>query len=381
MLPVAAELVRRGEDVQVWLPPSFAAAAVATGAGYRELPEIEPPVPGGGQLNIARARRMVRALREPPPGLIAALRPGDVVVHDTMGSWVRRLREAPVTTVAFACSAVVDGASMAAGLAGPLARLLRRDRKQVEQRLLGSPLPRLLGRLPTPFRDRGELTLVSVPRAFQPRGDTFGSRFVFVGPCLEPRTDETADPLPAGLAEETRPVVLVALGSAFNRRPEFYRACLRAFDGAPWRVVMAIGRHTDPAELGPAPDNATVTPWVSQLRVLERTAAFVSHAGMGSVQESLAAEVPLVLFPQMPEQRSNARRVAERGAGVVLSRRPGPAEIRAAVQRVLTDPAVAAAVAELGAAARTAGGQQRAADVLQETVRAAPRGRPVDASS
>ena len=31
MLPVAAELVRRGAEVTVWLPPAFGAAARATG--------------------------------------------------------------------------------------------------------------------------------------------------------------------------------------------------------------------------------------------------------------------------------------------------------------------------------------------------------------
>ena len=369
VLPVAAELVRRGEDVEVWLPPSFAAAAQSTGARYRQLPEFDLPVPGRGRPSVRHARQMMRLLRVPPPGLPAALRPGDVVLHDAMGSWARRLAGAPVSTVAFATTTVTDGASMAADLARPLARLLRGDPDRLQQRLLASPLPRLLDRIPLPMSARGGLTLVAVPRAFQPRGEAFGPEFVFVGPCIEPRPLEATDPLPADLADESRPVVLVSLGSAFNFRPAFYRACFRAFDGAPWRVVMAIGQHTDPAALGPPPENVTTTARVPQLRLLGRASAFVSHGGMGSVLESLSAGVPLVLFPQMPEQRANARRVAEHGAGVVLSRTPDPTEIRSAVARVLTDPAVAPAVAELGAAARTAGGQHRAADVLQEVAR------------
>ncbi len=403
MLPVAAELVRRGEEVHVWLPAPYAAAARATGARYREVPEVPVPSPGRGRRGlrdlpqaVRTVRRIARTLRRPPEGVLAELGPDAVLVHDVMGLWARR-----VTTprVAFSASTVTDGAGLAAGLAGPAARLLRRDPGAVRDRILRSPLPRLLDRVPLPVNPGGAPAIVAVPRVLQPDADRFGpevvfvgpcleprpteaadplpdaDRFgpevVFVGPCLEPRPTEAADPLPDALDGERRPLVLVALGSAFNDRPEFYRACAAAFAGRPWRVVMAIGERTDPAALGPPAENVTVARTVPQLRLLERAAAFVSHAGMGSVQESLAAGVPLVLFPQMTEQRANARRVAEHGAGVLLGPEPTPDEIRAAVERVVSDPAVAAAVAGLQEAARTAGGQRRAADVLQELAAAA----------
>ncbi len=375
MLPVAAELVRRGEEVHVWLPAPYAAAARATGARYREVPEVPVPSPGRGRRGlrdlpqaVRTVRRIARTLRRPPEGVLAELGPDAVLVHDVMGLWARR-----VTTprVAFSASTVTDGAGLAAGLAGPAARLLRRDPGAVRDRILRSPLPRLLDRVPLPVNPGGAPAIVAVPRVLQPDADRFGPEVVFVGPCLEPRPTEAADPLPDALDGERRPLVLVALGSAFNDRPEFYRACAAAFAGRPWRVVMAIGERTDPAALGPPAENVTVARTVPQLRLLERAAAFVSHAGMGSVQESLAAGVPLVLFPQMTEQRANARRVAEHGAGVLLGPEPTPDEIRAAVERVVSDPAVAAAVAGLQEAARTAGGQRRAADVLQELAAAA----------
>lgn len=378
MLPVAAELVRRGEEVHVWLPAPYAAAVRATGARYREVPETPVPSPGRGRRGLREVpqavrtvRRIARTLRRPPEGVLAELGPDAVLVHDVMGLWARR-----VTTprVAFSASTITDGAGLAAGLAGPAARLLRRDPGAVRDRLLRSPLPRLLDRVPLPVNPGGAPTIVAIPRVLQPDADRFGPEVVFVGPCLEPRPTEAADPLPDALDGERRPLVLVALGSAFNDRPEFYRACAAAFAGRPWRVVMAVGERTDPAALGPPAENVTIARTVPQLRLLERAAAFVSHAGMGSVQESLAAGVPLVLFPQMTEQRANARRVAEHGAGVLLGPEPTPGEIRAAVERVVSDPAVAAAVAGLREAARTAGGQRRAADVLQElAARTGPR--------
>lgn len=65
----------------------------------------------------------------------------------------------------------------------------------------------------------------------------------FVGLCLGRRADQ---------GDWTRPpdaenVLLISLGSAYTRQPEFYRQCLAAYGGLPdWHVVLQIGKHTDP---------------------------------------------------------------------------------------------------------------------------------------
>ncbi len=82
---------------------------------------------------------------------------------------------------------------------------------------------------------------------------------------------------------------------------------------------------------GDIPSNFTISPRVDQLQVLQEASVFITHCGMNSVSESLYFGVPLVLFPQQPEEGAVARRVRELGAGIFLkSTRP------AALKRTVT---------------------------------------------
>src|SRR5207249_307292 len=86
------------------------------------------------------------------------------------------------------------------------------------------------------------LNIAFIPREFQPAGETFDERWVFVGPSLAPRPETAALPL-EGL--EGGPVAYVSLGTVYNERPDFFRTVLRAFGGTDWRVVVATGGWVD----------------------------------------------------------------------------------------------------------------------------------------
>jgi MGT family glycosyltransferase len=203
------------------------------------------------------------------------------------------------------------------------------------------------------------LNVVFVPRAFQPGADTFDDRFRFVGPSPAAREDDSHWMPP----EE--PALFIALGTAFNDRPDFYRTCLEAFDGA-GPVALAVGHRVDRGALGPIPGNVDVRPWFPQPAVLRHARAFVSHAGMGSTMEALYYGVPLVCVPQMVEQEMNAGRVAELGLGVRLDPEQLTAgDLRAAVDAVTADAAMRAALDRMRAATRNAGGAVAAADAIE----------------
>ncbi|GCE23999.1 hypothetical protein KDK_77990 [Dictyobacter kobayashii] len=156
------------------------------------------------------------------------------------------------------------------------------------------------------------LTLVTLPRTFQYAGETFDARFQFVGPCILPRYNGSDFPL-----ERLRkqPTLYISLGTSFNEHRNFYQTCLSAFADTPWQVVMALGKHSSPADLGPVPDNFIVHPYVPQLDVLARSSIFISHGGMNSIMEALSYGVPLIIIPQLPEQELTARRVVELDLG------------------------------------------------------------------
>jgi MGT family glycosyltransferase len=94
---------------------------------------------------------------------------------------------------------------------------------------------------------REPLNIAFLPREFQPAGETFDDRWVFVGPSLAPRPETEALPLEH---LEGGPVAYVSLGTVYNERPDFFRTVLRAFGGTGWRVVVATGKWVETGDLG-----------------------------------------------------------------------------------------------------------------------------------
>ncbi|MDX2964863.1 macrolide family glycosyltransferase [Streptomyces acidiscabies] len=215
------------------------------------------------------------------------------------------------------------------------------------------------------FAARPAHTVATITRAMQPQADRVDTSTVtFVGPCFDPAEGDWARP--AG-AEN---VLLVSLGSAYTRQPEFYRQCLAAFGDLPgWHVVLQIGKYTDPADLGTIPANVEFHPWVPQRAILDRADAFVTHAGMGGCGEGLLAGVPMIAVPQGAEQFMNADRLVELGIARRLDTADATAEaLRSALLELTADPEVARRSAELQAAARKEGGTKRAADLVEELI-------------
>lgn len=205
--------------------------------------------------------------------------------------------------------------------------------------------------------------LAFLPKQFQLHGDDFDERHAFVGPCVRPA------PEVGGWIDEAdeRPLVLISLGTTFNRNADFFRRCADAFAGLPWRVVITLGSGgIEPAELSDL-TGVEVYRWAPHTVLLPRAAVLVCHAGMGSMMEALSFGTPLVLVPpDVTEHRLNARRVAELGLGRVLSSDTLTAEqLRDAVLAVALDEGIRARVAEMRRQAAESGGADRAADVLE----------------
>ncbi|WP_335936557.1 macrolide family glycosyltransferase [Streptomyces sp. PTD5-9] len=218
------------------------------------------------------------------------------------------------------------------------------------------------------FPGRPARTLALITRAMQPHADQVDmSTVTFVGPCFDTRGSRETWTRPAGADK----VLLISLGSAFTRQPEFYRQCLAAFGDLPgWHVVLQIGKHTDPRELGSVPSNVDVRSWVPQRAILEKADAFVTHAGMGGCGEGLLAGVPMIAVPQAADQFMNADRLVELGVARRIDTPDATAEnLRAALDELVTDPEVARRSATLSADARAEGGTARAADLIEGLLR------------
>ncbi|MEV6560234.1 macrolide family glycosyltransferase [Nocardia sp. NPDC051756] len=211
------------------------------------------------------------------------------------------------------------------------------------------------------FSGMPDRALALIPRAMQPHADeTDVDTVTFVGPCFNPHSAAESWARPAGK------VLLISLGSAYTRQPEFYRQCLQAYGNLPgWHVILQIGKYTAPTELGDIPPNIEVHSWVPQRTILEQADAFVTHAGMGGCGEGLLAGVPMIAVPQGAEQFMNADKLVELG----VARRIATAQnLRAALIDITTDPAVAERSARLRLDTQAEGGTRRAADLIEKYV-------------
>ncbi len=137
---------------------------------------------------------------------------------------------------------------------------------------------------------------------------------------------------------DDRPLVYASLGTMQNRLKGVFAAILEGCSTLPVRVVLSLGRR-DATWDGPVPPNAVVVPFAPQLELLKRAAVVVTHAGLNTALETLAAGKPMLCLPVTNDQPGVASRVAWLGAGEVMAPKKATAErVRAAVQRLLTVP-------------------------------------------
>lgn len=159
-------------------------------------------------------------------------------------------------------------------------------------------------------------------------------------------------------------------------------ACIEALRDEPLRVVLTTGHQTLPRRFHRLPSNFRHAPYVPGLAMAERSTMLIHHGGYGSCQTGLWAGRPAVIVPTFSERESNARRVAEAGAGLVVlpesnargtRKHVPPARLRDAVRTVLSDPAFARNAGEISLELRAQGGAPLAARLIAEVTNP-PRG-------
>ena len=154
----------------------------------------------------------------------------------------------------------------------------------------------------------------------------------------EPPDDERLPDWAADLSD--RPVVYFSLGTAFGRAAlPIFRRVVPALAELPITLIVTVGRHITPDDLGPQPDHVHVASYISQALLLPRVALFVSHAGSGSIMGALTHGVPLALIPRGADQPENAARCEALGVGRVVGHPDvlGPT-VRDTVAAMLTEP-------------------------------------------
>ena len=171
-------------------------------------------------------------------------------------------------------------------------------------------------------------TVVYTSPEFQPASETFSDKYVFVGPSIRPAVSQ--------IEKTHEKLIYISMGTVVNNNVKFYHDSIKAFANTNYQVIMSVGNLVDMKEFENLPENINVYQSVDQIAVLSKADVFISHCGMNSVNESLYCGVPLVMYPQTPEQGGVANRVEQLKAGILL-KKSNAANIRNAVETLLNN--------------------------------------------
>ena len=297
------------------------------------------------------------ALDEMTSRMIDEIKP-DVVVSDSVAFWGKLAAMkhglpyvSSTTTFAFNKYSAKYMQESAWDIAKMLMAMPRINKQLKRLRDKGYPVKRILDIVQN---DNDTNTIVYTSKFFQPRSDTFSDRYHFIGPSIRPVTEpieKTADK-----------TVYISMGTV-NQNREFYRNCVNALAATDWQVIISMGTNTDHFE--DLPENIQVYESVDQMAVLSIADAFITHCGMNSASEGLYFGVPLVLFPQTPEQDSVAKRTEELGAGVRLESISGE-DILNVLKKVIDEPQYKEGAERISESFKSCGGTAEARAFLEQ---------------
>ena len=374
MLPVAAELVRRGNTVRFYSFQAFSEKIKATGAVFVSCDPFLPELTGPEESNLKNVSTTEMTIQDIRITLrmddflgkeFAEFGP-DVVYTDSVCFWGKLnawKHQVPmvVSTSTFAFNQLSS-------------QYMKNSPKELADMIFGLPkISRELKKL-EPYGDhvKSALSLVEssndtdsvvyTSQRFQPYAESFSDHYAFVGPSVFSKL------LPA--KEKERPLIYISMGTVINDRPDLYHKCIEALKDMNADIIISYGNAMDPKQLGILPDNVKAYPYVDQLEILSKADAFLTHCGMNSVSESLYMAAPMILYPQTAEQHAVARRVIDFGAGILL-KEDSAAGIQKAVQKILNDAAYQKAAAECCADFRACPGVSGAAEFIENAPHAA----------
>ncbi|GGX96046.1 glycosyltransferase [Massilia dura] len=169
-----------------------------------------------------------------------------------------------------------------------------------------------------------------------------------------------------------RPFVFASLGTLQGQRFGLFRRIARACRMLDAQLLVAHCGGLTASQAGALEkDGATwVCDFADQGAALARADAVVSHAGLNTVMDAIAARTPILALPIAFDQPGAAARICHAGIGLRASARfAGPRGLAAQLERLLTEPAFAARLDTLAGAVAGAGGTERAADIVEQALR------------
>lgn len=214
----------------------------------------------------------------------------------------------------------------------------------------------------------------TVPSFEYPRCD-LPAQVHFVGPLLASLYVEFVPPAWWADLETARRVVLVTQGTIATDINDLVLPTLKALADADLLVVATTG-GVEPQDLNvPIPANARVEKHIPFADLLPQVDLMISNGGFNGVQMALAQGIPLVVAGTSEDKPEICARVEWSGVGINLkTKSPDVEQIKAAVNRVLTDTSYRAKAQAIALEMEQFNRAQRGVELLEALVRT---GQPV----
>ena len=245
MLPVAAELVRRGNLVRFYSFAEFEEKIKATGAEYISCDSFLPKLTKQEEVCLKKVSttemtiqdlRVTFHMNDFLDREFESFQP-DVVYTDSVCFWGKLSawkHHVPmvVSTSTFAFNRLSS-------------RYMKNSFKEMADMILGLPRVsrelkkleplgyRIKGIIPLIQSDNNTDSIVYTSQKFQPCAESFSDHYAFVGPSVFSQARPQK--------EKERPLIYISMGTVMNDCPDFYRKCIDALKSMDVDVTISCG--------------------------------------------------------------------------------------------------------------------------------------------
>lgn len=165
-----------------------------------------------------------------------------------------------------------------------------------------------------------------------------------------------------------RPLIYASLGTV-NQHRRVFQCIAEACAGVEAQLVLSLGGAGEVEDFRDLPGGPVVVKFAPQIQLIEKAALTITHGGLNTTLESLAAGVPLIAIPINFDQFGVAARIRWTGTGDFIKPEHLTADrLRNAVTQVLNDWRFREAARRMRDSIARAGGSERAADIIEQVI-------------